>query len=43
MNKLAESRTRHFEEANADFRVCFVYFGLAFAQRIGMIGRLTDV
>jgi len=22
MNKLAESRTRHFEEANADFRVC---------------------
>ncbi|MFH1958615.1 MAG: hypothetical protein ABIJ15_09105 [bacterium] len=42
MKKLAESRTRYFEEANADFRACFVYFGLAFAQRIGMIRRLAD-
>jgi len=38
-----ESRQAHFEEANADFRACFVYFGLAFVQRIGMIRRLTNV
>ncbi|MFH1352152.1 MAG: hypothetical protein ABIH68_01100 [bacterium] len=43
MKRLSESRTRHFEEANADFRTAFVYFGLAFVQRIEMIGRLADV
>jgi len=32
MKRIAESRTRHFEEANADFRTCFVYFGLAFVH-----------
>ncbi len=32
MNKLAESRTRRFEAANADFRTASVYFGLAFVH-----------